>query len=73
MRQEPDDAVLDGLALVTAAHNGDWQGAKAVLGNADTTAVAGFLARLSADLLSDWIEDDPEFLVRMRDHYTERP
>jgi hypothetical protein len=53
------DAARDGLALVEAAHNGDWEGAKAVLANCDCQMVCGFLGRLAADLVEElsWLGD----------------
>lgn len=70
MHPHPDDAVLDGLALVTCAHTGDWDGAQVILRNADPVAVCGFLARLGADLIQVYVDEEPEFLSRMRAHYT---
>jgi hypothetical protein len=65
------DVARDGLALVEAAHNGDFEGALAVLDNCDIRLVCGFLARVSCDLIESWTGpgDAGEMLTRMRRHY----
>lgn len=70
MRPQPDDVVLDGLALVEASHAGDWEGARVVLRHADMPMVTGFLARLVADLVESLAEDDPDAFTRLREYYT---
>ena len=70
MRREPDDVVLDALALVEASHAGDWEGARVILRHTEPPMVMGFLARLAADLIESLLEDDPDAFKRLREHYT---
>ena len=63
------DAARDGLALVQCAHDGDWEGARAVLGNCDPQMTAGFLARLVVDLLEDLTDSPEHALALLREHH----
>jgi hypothetical protein len=74
MRPPDDlDPVRDGLALVTACHYDDLEGARAVLDNCRLAAVAAFLARLSSDLIESMTDDPAEALEWLREHHGSAP
>lgn len=60
----PGDGARDGLALLECAHRGDWEGARAIFRNCDHQMVAGFLARVCADLLEE-LTASPEHAVAL--------
>jgi hypothetical protein len=68
-RPDEDDAARDGLALVSCAHFGDLEGARAILANANVRLVCAFLARLGADLLEDLTDSPDEALALLREHH----
>jgi len=53
MRRPTRDDVCDALALVRCAHEGDGQGANAILDNGDAAWIAAFLAAIVRDLIGD--------------------
>lgn len=62
------DGARDGLALLECAHRGDWEGARAIFHNCDHQMVAGFLARVAADLLEQLTESPEHALAALREH-----
>jgi hypothetical protein len=70
MSRQHDDTVLDGLALIEAAHASDLEGGRVLLDNANARLLAAFLARVVADLVESLLEDDPDAFTRLRAHYT---
>jgi hypothetical protein len=54
MHHPPDrDSILDGLALVQAAHEHDGEAAVCILDHGDTASITLFLAAVCRDLLRD--------------------
>lgn len=64
----PGDGARDGLALLECAHRGDWEGARAIFRHCDHQVVAGFLARVCAELLEELTESPEHALAEMREH-----
>lgn len=63
------DVVLDGLALVQAAHADDWEGAEVILANCRAGAVACFLSRVCADVIEATTDDADLLLTWLRDQH----
>lgn len=64
----PGDGARDGLALLECAHRGDWEGATAIFRHCDHQVVAGFLARVCADLLEELTASPAHALALLREH-----
>ena len=69
-RQDDQDVVRDGLALIQCAHADDWEGGYCILASCRPAQVAAFLARVACDVIEDMTVDADAAIGWLREHHT---